>query len=433
MKLKLTPKQAQALKLLNNPAKSRFLFDGGARSGKTLAILLWQCLQALQYMGSRHLVARKHRVHIHATAFQTLKELLPNHPSIKINMSDLIVEFHNGSALHFDGLDNADRIDKVLGSEWSSIFINEATQITYDAMTTLVTRLSQRCYDSKGRENKRALLLDCNPKSEQHWLHKLCIRHVNPNNDLPIIDAYSWGRLHWTPYDNPHLPPDFVASLAALPDVKRKRMLEGRWCSNEGSVYEEFDEDTHCLEHMPLGWEKWPRYVGIDFGYNNPFVWCEYVLSPDDVLIMYYEYYKTKRTVQEHYKLVLKDRFQALIQTSLLGDVISDHDAEDRAQLHDLGILTTRAFKDIRPGTDAVKDRLRLSGNGKPRLMFLKPACPHTIAEIYEYKIADAKPEKNIDEKPVKYMDHSMDQLRYVVFAMDAQTQTTLMSDSYAR
>ena len=59
----LTPKQNVAwLEHLERPELRRYLFYGGARSGKTDVILAWLCVQAAKYPGARILMARRTRI-----------------------------------------------------------------------------------------------------------------------------------------------------------------------------------------------------------------------------------------------------------------------------------------------------------------------------------------------------------------------------------
>jgi hypothetical protein len=53
---------------------------------------------------------------------------------------------------------------------------------------------------------------------------------------------------------------------------------------------------------------------------------------------------------------------------------ICDHDAEDRATLLQNGIRNLPAYKAIRPGIQAVEQRLRRAGDGRPRLMVFRDA-----------------------------------------------------------
>ena len=68
--------------------------------------------------------------------------------------------------------------------------------------------------------------------------------------------------------DNPSLmqSPDYMAMLASLPEVERKRLLEGDWDVSEDSAFPEFRRDTHVIKSFspPAGWT---RFRACDYGY----------------------------------------------------------------------------------------------------------------------------------------------------------------------
>lgn len=206
MGLKFNPKQSEGWKLLASPKKTRILFDGGSRSGKTALIAEYLVRRALQYPGSRQLAARKHRAHAKTSLWSdTLKSyLVRNLPSgvCRFQESELTIVFYNGSSIMVGGLDDAERTEKILGNEYITVFINEATQISFAAMQIAVTRLAQRVQDRKGRTAVPKLILDCNPRGPRHWLHYVGVRHVDPETEQPLADAPRWARLNWSAYDN---------------------------------------------------------------------------------------------------------------------------------------------------------------------------------------------------------------------------------------
>ena len=97
MGLKFNPKQSEGWKLLASPKKTRILFDGGSRSGKTALIAEYLVRRALQYPGSRQLAARKHRAHAKTSLWSdTLKSyLVRNLPSgvCRFQESELTIVF----------------------------------------------------------------------------------------------------------------------------------------------------------------------------------------------------------------------------------------------------------------------------------------------------------------------------------------------------
>jgi hypothetical protein len=118
-----------------------------------------------------------------------------------------------------------------------------------------------------------------------------------------------------------------------------------------------------------------------------------------------------------------------------MTDTVCDHDAEDRATLHENDISTIPARKAIRPGIDAVIERLKVQGDGKPRLYLVEdalieqdnslrerglPTC--TLDEFGSYSWPIAKPDKNDKETPVDAYNHGLDALRYAVMYVDGDS-----------
>lgn len=410
---KLFAKQKLAWKLLEDPRFRRYLFDGGARSGKTDVFVVWLIKEAMSRPGARILLARYRLDHARTTLWNlSLKKILPpGTGGVKYAESTLEAKFPNGSIIRVGGLDDAERVDKILGDEYLHIFINEATQTSWETVTKILTRLSQQLPGAV-----RKLLLDCNPKGPQHWLHKVGVQHVQPGIDArenkPLPDAEIWARLSWTPYDNPYLPDDTIQTLEALPGIMRRRMLLGEWCNNEGAVYNMFDPDIHCFDQFPPGSEDWPRYRSIDFGFTNPFCCLWGAIDGDGRLWVYRELYKRQMQVAELAEII-KAREEGRFCT-----VADPEDSGARDALSIAGIDTLEAVKSVVIGIQSVQLRMALAGDGRPRLM-IHSGCVNMINEFYEYRWPDNKDGRNADEKPIKDNDHAMDALRYMVMEVD--------------
>ena len=417
MGLKFNPKQSEGWKLLASPKKTRILFDGGSRSGKTALIAEYLVRRALQYPGSRQLAARKHRAHAKTSLWSdTLKSyLVRNMPSgvCRFQESELTIVFYNGSSIMVGGLDDAERTEKILGNEYITVFINEATQISFAAMQMAVTRLAQRVQDRKGRTAVPKLILDCNPRGPRHWLHYVGVRHVDPETEQPLADAPRWARLNWSAYDNrENLPEEYLYALESLPEVMRERMLNGVWRDNEGAVYSEFDEDLHVVEPFEVP-ADWKRIRAIDFGYTNPFVCLWGALDPDGRLYVYREHYKAGVRTAEHAQIILD-----LSGSEHYSITVADHDAEERAELDSFGIRTTAAFKNVISGIQSVKNRLVICHDNRPRLYFFRN-LRNLLSEIYDYRWMPSSGSMNAKEEPLKLNDHAMDALRYMIASVD--------------
>lgn len=420
MGLKFNRKQLLAWNTLTDPAKTRILFDGGSRSGKTALIIEYLVRRALQYPGSRQLAARKCRAHAKTSLWQdTIKSYLAKFIPKKyysFNESELSVIFSNSSRIIVGGLDDAERTEKILGNEYITVFLNEATQLSFQSMQMAITRLSQTAYDHKNRKAVPKLLMDCNPRGPRHWLHYVGVRHIDPETEKALPDKCKWARINWSACDNmENLPPEYLASLEALPQVMRDRMLSGIWRSNEGSVYDEFDEDCHVIPPFPIP-DDWEKLRAIDFGYTNAFVCLWGAIDHDGSLYLYRELYKSRTRTR-----VLAEEIKTLSGKEKYIYTVADHDAQERAELEEASIPTKAADKKVILGIQAVKNRLVKQENGKPRIYFFD-TLKNLLSEIYDYQWLPADSSGNTKEEPLKRNDHAMDALRYMVMALERKT-----------
>lgn len=213
------------------------------------------------FPGIRILCIRKYQNAIRSSLWDcNLVPLLKDRHEFKI--TDLKIEHQNGSVLICSGLDG-ENAEKILGQEWATIFMNEAAQIDYKVYQLCTSRLSQMLPNLQ----KRTVVLDTNPKSMYHWLYRIGILHLNPDNNDPIADKDKWFRMQFTLKDNPHLPQDAVDSLKNLTGIERKRLYEGQWCSVEGLAYPEFSMEKH-IKHRDWKELALSYLVGGDAGYD---------------------------------------------------------------------------------------------------------------------------------------------------------------------
>lgn len=417
MALAFTDKQQKGWEILTDSGYTRVLFDGGSRSGKTSLLTEYIVMRAFQYPGSRQLIARKFKAHAKQSIWNdTLRKYLAaNIPDKTYSKSEteLTINFFNGSSIVIGGLDDDERVEKILGNEYITILLNEATQLSWETVQMIMTRLAQKVYDTEGEMAVPKLLLDCNPRGPRHWLHMAGVRHTNPVSGKALPDSKKWARLSWSAYDNiSNLPKEYIETLEALPENMRDRMLHGIWRGNAGSVYDEFDENTHIVKAFPIP-EHWQRFRAIDFGYTNPFVCLWGALDHDGRLYIYRELYKARERTAVHAENIKK-----LSGNEKYRVTTADHDAGERAELEAAGISTECALKNIATGIQAVKNRLAIQSDGKPRLLFFAD-LENIISEIYDYSWKSMPDSSCAPEEPVKENDHAMDAMRYMVMAID--------------
>ena len=238
MAFQRTPKQTEAT-IIQAKYDESCLF-GGSRSGKTFITVRNIILRAMK-VKSRHLIGRLHFNHVKISIG---KDTLPKVMSIcfpsteyNIDKTDWYLELPNGSQVWLVGTDDAERVEKILGTEYSSLYFNEASQFAnYDTIAILMTRLA---------ENSGLPLrayFDCNPPTRKHWIHKKFIQGVDPTSGKPIED---WEQTHKSLLMNPkdninNLPPQYIKTLERLPKKQRERFLEGMFGNDtEGALWTE--------------------------------------------------------------------------------------------------------------------------------------------------------------------------------------------------
>jgi len=265
---RLTDRQREAFALL--VGFTRVLFYGGARSGKTFLIVCFILIRAMKYPGSRHLIARLRYAHARASIWL---DTLP--AAVKFLGIDAVCEYresdhylaiiHRGgqvSEIWVDGLDDKDRIDKILGREYATIYLNEVSQIGYNTVTTVLTRLAQNVAGCVPK-----LFLDENPPSKFHWTNRVYIQGVDPETNAPIPNRDIYAALQINPLHNAeNLPAGYIASnLEHLPDAKRRRFLLGEFGDAEGVIFTNWD----IIENISDEVKAHSRLsYGLDLGFS---------------------------------------------------------------------------------------------------------------------------------------------------------------------
>lgn len=232
MTFQRTDKQREATAILTSSEEAGLF--GGSRSGKTFLILRSIIIRACK-VKSRHLIARLHFNHVKTSIwYDTLPKVLeicfPD-LKVKMNKADWFVQFPNGSEIWLGGVDDKERVEKILGTEFSTIYINETSQVSYDAVTMLQTRLAE----NSGLELR--MWYDFNPPSKKHWTYLYFVQGINPEDLKPLAEKIPY--LIMNPGDNlKNLPPSYLKRLARLPKRQRDRFLDGKFTlDTEGALW----------------------------------------------------------------------------------------------------------------------------------------------------------------------------------------------------
>lgn len=231
----LTPRQNEALELLNGPQRHTLL-AGGARSGKTFLFTLAILIRALKAENSRHVIFRYRANSVWTSVgLDTLPKVakILGIPVIS-RLQDKYFVLPNGSEIWLAGLDEKERVEKILGMEFVTIYFNESSQIPFYSYLIARTRLAQVCPGLKQRE-----YVDLNPAGTGHWTYRMFIQKIDPDNKKPIADPEDYQAFFINPGDNAqNLTPEFLRSLETLPERQRKRFYEGVYINDiDGALW----------------------------------------------------------------------------------------------------------------------------------------------------------------------------------------------------
>lgn len=238
----LFEKQRYVRDLFASGSYRHFLIYGGSRSGKTFLVCYIIATRALAAPNSRHLIARLHNIDVRQAIMMDTwpKMMRMMYPGVTctINKADQYGTFDNGSEVWFGGLDDKERVEKILGKEYATVYVNEASQVGYDAILTLRTRLAQSVERVNGTKLPLRGIYDLNPSGQGHWTYKEFIECVRPDNpDIKMPEGVrGWAIIN--PEDNPLLAQEYLDELDQLPERFRKRFKLGEYLSEvPGSLW----------------------------------------------------------------------------------------------------------------------------------------------------------------------------------------------------
>lgn len=256
MGFQLTAKQREANRLLASPA-SNIMLRGGSRSGKTFVLVRAIIQRALNAPGSRHAIFRFRFNHAKTSIWaDTLPKVFKScFPDLKprFDRTDFYVELPNGSQIWIGGLDDKERVEKILGQEYATLYFNESSQIPWSSVETAMSRLAQNveldpAIAKVTGQTHLALkaYFDCNPPSKLHWSYELFKAHLKPRTREAVADPSDYAEMQMNPADNrQNLPEKYFGILASMSEAKRLRFERGEWATEvNGALWSLEDRRT---------------------------------------------------------------------------------------------------------------------------------------------------------------------------------------------
>jgi hypothetical protein len=169
-------------------------------------------------------------------------------------------------------------------------------------------------------------------------------------------------------------------------------------------------------------------FASVDWGFTNPGVMQVWAVDGDSRMYLVHEVYKTGETIDWW-----KERAKEINKHYKPECFVCDpSEPAYISQLRSSGANAQSAKNEIRLGIEKVQERLKIAGDGRPRLFIYdeaiadydeslrearKPLC--TEQEMVVYAYPEGKDGRPIKEEPLKVYDHGCDALRYAVMYLD--------------
>lgn len=227
------------------------------------------------YPEMQDLIARSHRIYPQIA------------PRAHWKGDDRSWTFPSGGSVTFGHLSNIKDCTRYQGQEWAEWDHDEAGNMAdEDIVDTMKAEL--RCPDPTVH---RSIMFSANPGGVGHRMLKR--RFVTPTGEGKAI-AWSWERVKGelvftsrafipgTVWDNPVYAndPKYIATLMALPQRKRKYLLDGSWEDPEGAAFDMLNRTRHLVRPFvpPAHWQWIASY---DWGIAHPAVFVIAVVDED--------------------------------------------------------------------------------------------------------------------------------------------------------
>jgi Terminase large subunit, T4likevirus-type, N-terminal len=253
-----------------SPAKYR-LFGGAAGPGKSKALLMETCIQALEAPGANTLLLRRTFPELEQSLLLYFRRDVPRELYKSYNESKHVVTWWNDSTTRFGYCARENDVYQYQGAEFVFIGIDELTLFTLRQWQFLTSR--NRCPLPGAFPCMAAAT---NPGNIGHsWVKSLWIDR-QPASGMESPEQYDPADYEFIGakvFDNPIYATDasYIKTLNALPTHLRRAFLNGDWDVFAGQYFDRFDPSTQVFRAEQIDWKPWwPRWISIDWGYEHP-------------------------------------------------------------------------------------------------------------------------------------------------------------------
>ena len=267
---KKTPAQIKAISIITESSATNVMLYGGARAAKTFLAVFILIVRACKCRSNHAIVRETFNSVKNSIWMDTLPKVLSlAFPGLLVlwDRSNYRIILPNSSTIRIFGLDDGEKLERLLGLEFSTVLVEECNQVPWTAVQKIKSRLAEK--------NKlvKKIFYTQNPTSTSSAYYQAFEKGLDPV-DAEAFDkdqANDYLSIKMNPQDNiDNLDPGFIKMLSKLPKKERLRFLKGEYDSdNSGAAVYAFDREGHVDEKaVKLSGTDW---VGSDFNidYNS--------------------------------------------------------------------------------------------------------------------------------------------------------------------
>ena len=290
------PKQTQFFE-----SKAKYTAYGGARGGgKSWAMRTKLILLAIRYPSINILLLRRTLGELRENHILPMRQLLDGFAEYRESGREFL--FPNGARIRLGYCDAENDVLQYQGQSYDVIGLEEATHFTYFQFQCLT-----ECNRSSGMMKcafRPRMYLTCNPGGVGNdWVKRLFVDRIYRGSEDPENYVFIKSLV----YDNAFLmknDPDYVKTLEALPEIRRRAMLYGDWNAFEGAFFPEFDEERHVTAGFDIP-SDWLRFRALDYGLDMT-ACLLYAVSERGEVYVFRELYESGLTLSEAAQKILK-------------------------------------------------------------------------------------------------------------------------------
>lgn len=352
------------------------IVQGGARAGKTFAIMLLLVNHAITHANQRIGIFSFSYPHLKRGAmldFVKIMESLGIFQENRFNRSDRIYKFDNKSTIEFL---NADSFHKIQGTQYDVTFVNECRHVSFEFFNQLQMRTIRTCF------------VDFNPTTK-FYVHEYIGK-----------DKVSFLKLTYE--DNEMCPSGIIEEFERIKDLAKT----SKYWSNYAKIFV-YGEIGGSIDIVYPDWtyvEEIPEHarligIGVDFGFTN-----------DVTAIVAIHYADGFNYVQElAYKKGMLTKHIAAVLFPFINVPIYCDNAEPRLREELKGLLKRQNIFGVK---FKINESIQFTQQQPIRVLY---SAENTIKEHQEYVFIRDKFTGELTNNPIGTDNHAMDAIRYAI------------------